>query len=58
VADLIAFPAHALLILEERHGEQEAADVELPECMQRDELALRIPGNLGVGEAARKRIRL
>jgi hypothetical protein len=39
---LIAFPAHALLIVEERLREQEAEGVEMPERMERDELALRI----------------
>jgi hypothetical protein len=39
---LIAFPAHALLILEERLREQEAEGVKIPEGMERDELALRI----------------
>jgi hypothetical protein len=36
------FPAHALLILEERLREQEAKGVKMPEGMERDELALRI----------------
>jgi hypothetical protein len=39
---LITFPAQALLILEERLAEQEAEGVEMPEGMERDELALRI----------------
>jgi hypothetical protein len=39
---LISFPAHALLFLEERLAEQEARGVEMPEGMERDELALRI----------------
>jgi hypothetical protein len=39
---LIHFPAHAFLILEERLKEQEAEGVEMPEGMERDELALRI----------------
>jgi hypothetical protein len=39
---LISFPAHALLILEERLREQEAQGVEMPEGMERDEPALRI----------------
>jgi len=42
VTDLIVFPAHAQLILEERLQEQEADGVEMPEGMERDELALRI----------------
>jgi hypothetical protein len=41
-APLIAFPAHVLLIVEERLKEQEAEGVEIPERMERDELALRI----------------
>jgi hypothetical protein len=40
--DLIAFPAHALLILEERLREQEAEGVQMPEGMERDDLSLRI----------------
>jgi hypothetical protein len=40
--DLISFPAHALLILEERLAGQEAEGVEMPGGMERDELALRI----------------
>jgi hypothetical protein len=39
---LITFPAHALLILEQRLREQEAEGVEMPEGMERYELALRI----------------
>jgi hypothetical protein len=42
VNDLIAFPAHALLVVEERLREQEAEGVEMPASMERDELALRI----------------
>jgi hypothetical protein len=38
----VAFPAHALLILEERLAEQEAEGVRMPEGMERDELALRV----------------
>jgi hypothetical protein len=37
---LVTFPAHALLILEERLREQEGEGVEMPEGMERDELAL------------------
>jgi hypothetical protein len=40
--ELIVFPAHARLILEERLAEQEVQAVEMPEGMERDELALRI----------------
>jgi hypothetical protein len=40
--EMIAFPAHALLILEERLKEQESKGVEMPAGMARDELALRI----------------
>jgi hypothetical protein len=39
---MISFPAHALLILEERHREQEREGVRMPEGMSLDELALRI----------------
>jgi hypothetical protein len=38
---LIAFPAHVLLIVEEPLREQEAEGVQMPEGMERDELALR-----------------
>lgn len=38
----IVFPAHALLIVEERLKEQEAEGVQMPAGMERDELALRI----------------
>jgi hypothetical protein len=37
---LVVFPAHALLIVEERLREQEAEGVQLPD-MPKDELALR-----------------
>jgi hypothetical protein len=40
--DLIAFPAHALLIVEERLKEQQAEGVQMPEGMPLDELALKI----------------
>jgi hypothetical protein len=40
--ELIVFPAHALMILEERLREQEAEGVEMPAGMQRDELSLRV----------------
>jgi hypothetical protein len=39
---MISFPAHALLILEERLAEQETQGVKMPEGIDRDELALRI----------------
>ena len=42
VADLIVFPAHALLIVEERLREQEAEGVRMPEGVPVDELALRV----------------
>lgn len=42
IPTLITFPAHALLIVEERLKEQEAEGVEMPAGMDRDELALRI----------------
>jgi len=35
-------PRHAILIVEERLREQEAEGVEMPEGIERDELALRI----------------
>jgi hypothetical protein len=38
----IAFPAHALLIVEERLREQEAEGIRMPEGMPLDELALRV----------------
>lgn len=38
----IVFPAHALLILEERLREQEAESVEMPKDIERDEPAVRI----------------
>lgn len=38
----VAFPAHALLILEERLREQEAEGIRMPEGMELDGLALRI----------------
>jgi hypothetical protein len=41
-SDLISFPAHALLVVEERLREQRAAGVRMPPHMQLDELALRI----------------
>jgi hypothetical protein len=40
--NLICISAHALLFVEERLAEQEAEGVEMPEGMERDELALRI----------------
>ena len=39
---MIAFPAHAHLIVEERLTDQEAEGVRLPGNMDRTELALRI----------------
>jgi hypothetical protein len=39
---LLSFPAHALLIVEERLREQEAEGVRMPEGVQLDELALRV----------------
>lgn len=38
----VIFPAHALLIVEERLKEQEDEGVRLPEGMPLDELALRV----------------
>jgi hypothetical protein len=40
--DLIAFPQHALMIVEERLREQQAQGVSMPEGMPLDELALRV----------------
>jgi hypothetical protein len=40
--NLIIFPEHALLIVEERLREQEAEGVTMPEGIPLDELALRI----------------
>lgn len=42
VDGLIHFPAHALLIVEERLREQASEGVSLPEGMPLDELALRV----------------
>jgi hypothetical protein len=39
--DLIVFPEHALLIVEERPREQEAEGVRIPEGMPLEELVLR-----------------
>jgi hypothetical protein len=39
---LVVFPAHALLIVEERLREQQAEGVETPKGMPLEELALRI----------------
>jgi hypothetical protein len=39
---LIVFPAHALLIVEERLKDQAAEGVRLPEGLPLDELALRV----------------
>lgn len=41
MADLVTFPAHALLIVEERLREQQAEGDEMPEGMPVDELALK-----------------
>jgi hypothetical protein len=48
---LIVFPTHALLVVEERLREQEAAGVRMPEGMELDELALLVliaAGYLGI----------
>jgi hypothetical protein len=50
---LIAFPAHALLILEERLREQEAEGVQMPGGVERDQRALRI---LIAAELAKERL--
>jgi hypothetical protein len=39
---LISFPAYQLVVVQERLREQEAEGTEMPEGMERDELALRI----------------
>jgi hypothetical protein len=39
---VIAFPAHALPIVEERLKEQQAESVRMPDGMPLDELALRV----------------
>jgi hypothetical protein len=41
-AQLVSFPAHALLSFEERPKEQEAEGVRMSEGIERDELALQI----------------
>ena len=43
MTELVTFPAHALLIVEERLREQEADGVEMPVGMEREELALCVP---------------
>jgi hypothetical protein len=40
--EVVAFPAYQLLVVQERLREQEAEGVEMPEGMERDELALQI----------------
>jgi hypothetical protein len=40
--EFVTFPVYALLVVEERLREQEAAGVRMPEGMELDELALRI----------------
>ena len=40
--ELVSFPAHPLLVVEERLREQQAQGVRVPEGMELDELALRI----------------
>ena len=42
MTDLLSFPVHALLIVEERLREQQAVGVRMPEGMPLDELALRV----------------
>jgi hypothetical protein len=39
---MISFPAHSLLIVEERLKEQEAEGVQMPDGILLDELALRV----------------
>jgi hypothetical protein len=40
--DLITFPDHALLVVEERLREQKAEGLRMPDGMPLDELALRV----------------
>jgi hypothetical protein len=40
--DLISFPAHTILIVEERLREQQVEGVRMPEGMSLDELAFRV----------------
>jgi hypothetical protein len=40
--DLVVFPEHALLIVEERLREQQAEGLKMPDGMPLDELALRV----------------
>jgi hypothetical protein len=42
VRELITFPAHAMLIVEERQREEEREGTKMPEGMPLDELALRM----------------
>jgi hypothetical protein len=42
MTDLLSFPVHALLIVEERLREQQAEGVRMPEGMPLVELALRV----------------
>jgi hypothetical protein len=50
--DLICFPEHALLIVEERLREQQAEEVRMPEGMPLDERALRSSSDTGSRETA------
>jgi hypothetical protein len=52
---LISFPAHTLLILEERLKEQEREGVRMPEGMELDELALRVVIAAETGQVPRLR---
>jgi hypothetical protein len=52
---MIAFPTHALLIVEERLKEQQAEGVRMPEGMELDELALWILIAAEAGQAPRLR---
>jgi hypothetical protein len=49
---MIAFPDHALLIVEERLKEQEAEGVRMPERMPLDELALNLDSRRGTPDSA------
>ena len=46
--DLIHFPAHALLVVEDRLREQPAEGVQMPEGIELDELALRVLLTVGL----------
>lgn len=51
----VVFPAHALLVLEERLNEQQAEGVRMPEGMPLDELALRVLMTAQTGKVPHRR---